>query len=99
MCGCVCVVLFVLDMENSTGSSCFSLEDDDCSQLFITQSSNNSNKVIGREDSDEESVFGGSFLGIKGTDFASPNVSVLGMPSCYSDISDPEEDFVLPKHR
>ena len=62
----------------------FSLEDEEYSQLFITQSSNNSVNVT-------ENDGNGSILGDP-LDFKSPCVSVLS--DQYSDISD--EEFDIP---
>ena len=70
----------------------FSLEEDDCHQLFITQECKES---IGDEvfDDNYEDT---SILGIDGNDFSSPNVSVVhGLSAVYSDISD-SEDFEKP---
>ena len=67
----------------------FSLEEDDCNQLFITQECKES---IGEEvyDDNYEDT---SILGIDGNNFSSPNVSVVrGLNAVYSDILD-SEDF------
>ena len=62
----------------------FSLEDDDCPELFITQS--------GSSESANQSEIGNK-SGILGepSDFSSPCVSILGAK--YSDISDDEDVF------
>ena len=64
----------------------FSLEDDDCPELFITQSgsTDDANDSISRN---KCSILGDS------SDFSSPSVSILN--SRYSDISD-DEDLVFP---
>ena len=64
----------------------FSLEDDECPELFITQSG--SNNVTG----EEFGSISGDILG-DGTDVSSPCVSI--MQSQYSDISD-DDDLVFP---
>ena len=69
----------------------FSLEDDDCNDLFITQSSN--------EDINDCNV--GCNLQILGKedDFSAPLSSIVsgstGNPTVYSDISD-DNDFQIP---
>ena len=64
----------------------FSLEDDDCSQMFITQSSPKRQRISNEE------VGNFSILGDE-MDFSSPCVSVLSGTNNphYSDISD--DDF------
>ena len=69
----------------------FSLEDDDCNDLFITQSSNS-------DESAEKVSNNVQILG-KDTDFSSPLCSIVSgskpAEAQYSDISD-EEDFQIP---
>ena len=64
----------------------FSLEDDDCPELFITQSASNVN-VNDSINQNNSSILGDP------SDFSSPCVSILS--SQYSDISD-DEDIVFP---
>ena len=63
----------------------FSLEDDECHELFITQSG--SNKENGDEFGSISAILG------DGSDFSLPCVSI--MQSQYSDISD-DDDLVFP---
>ena len=76
----------------------FSLEDDDYGNIFITQeSSSNSDVVFDLDKSGENEEL---FLGVKLTDFKSPNVSQVDTirNPMYSDISDDDdlEDFQIP---
>ena len=69
----------------------FSLEDDDCNELFITQES--------KEDSGVKTVEGGQFLGHDVFDFKSPCTSFVTKKEAYvpecEDISDSEFDGLL----
>ena len=65
----------------------FSLEDEDCDELFITQSSSN-----GGDNSDTTEIMKSSPVLSDGNSFSEPLVSVLDTK--YSDISD--EDFNIP---
>ena len=68
-----------------------SLEEDDCSQLFITQESKEGGGNENMEVDDEFDLF----LGVKSDDFASPMASIVESRKIegaqYSDIS--EDDF------
>ena len=75
----------------------FSLEDDDdASALFITQTPKNDR--INEEPSEGNSSFG--ILGVDSFDFSTPCSSLLNdttsKSSMYSDISEPEDDFMEP---
>ena len=73
----------------------FSLEDEECSQLFITQESKSSvSSNIGENDGKVMDSMT-NFLGMLPYDFTSPTKSLLIKDSVYSDISD-AEDFNIP---
>ena len=78
------VLLFDLTM-NISGQDIFSLEDDDCNDLFITQESTGCSQLdILSDDSENESFLGSNFQ-----DFSSPNVSVVrGLEAIYSNIKE-----------
>ena len=88
------VLLFDLTM-NMLGQDIFSLEDDDCNDLFITQESTGCSQLeILSDDSENE-----SFLGLNFQDFSSPNVSVVkGLEAIYSNISD-TDNFQEPSQK
>ena len=75
VCGCMylCCTFYVIKMD------LFSLEEDKCPELFITQESNKVDEDMYVEESgkDEE------FLGIKMNDFGSPCTSLMGLPSMH----------------
>ena len=70
----------------------YSLEDDDCSQLFITQESKDNDVEMGEKN--EGSSFNGDdlFLGLNESDFATPCSSLVTSEhsAIYLDISDAE---------
>ena len=73
----------------------FSLEDEECSQLFITQESKSSvSSNIGENDGKIMDSMT-NFLGMLPYDFTSRTKSLLIKDSVYSDISD-AEDFKIP---
>ena len=67
----------------------FSLEDDDCSQLFITQEPKDKIADVLENSSENSYISDGVFLGIAENEFASPCVSLLKPKNdaIYSDIS------------
>ena len=72
----------------------FSLEDEDCSQLFITQQP--SQKIVNMLDKSDENNDSGNetFLGLSADDFKSPCSSLVTksvLSNDYSDISDVDE--------
>ena len=92
---CVCGVIICLKCLKLNNESQFSLEDDDCSQMFITQSSVN-NVGFEKAESDEEvdsGLLSSTFLSVDQLDFKTPSVSVIGKAKQYSDISDDEYVF------
>ena len=72
----------------------FSLEDDDCSQLFITQEPKEKNMELIEINGNQTSNDSGIFLGNPVTDFKSLCVSLSGSNNIniYSDISEDEFD-------
>ena len=72
----------------------FSLEDDEWSELFITQELRNNIAEILEKTDENLPMECGKFLGTYGNDFASPCTSVVqkGNMLIYPDISD-DEDF------
>ena len=70
----------------------FSLEDDDCSQLFIAQEPKENIVDLMEKSANESSNDGSLFLNRSVSDFASPCVSLIGNKNVtvYSDISDDE---------
>ena len=75
----------------------FSLEDEDISQMFITQESKNHNSGFLDKSGEEEDGESGLFMGVKPTDFKSPCTTVTYNQNSqkYSDISD-DDDLILP---
>ena len=68
----------------------FSLEDDDCNDLFITQEAKSDENLV-NEMAKSDGEYD-SFLGVEAMDFASPCVSVVqGLDSVYPDISEAED--------
>ena len=78
----------------------FSLEEDDCSDLFVTQTPRKKNIVPPSEENCNESQEGNEFRGVDQHDFMSPCVSLHSKlentSTVYSAISDPEDDFEKP---
>ena len=72
-----------------------SLEDEECSQLFITQESKDNSNYEKNENCEKMEVNDSVYLGNSSTDFSSPCVSLVSRDSIYSDISD-DDDFELP---
>ena len=68
----------------------FSLEDEDCGNIFITQESNSDSKLMVQDE--ESDLEFDSVFGISASDFQSPCVSMV-KPSenIYSDISDADD--------
>ena len=73
----------------------FSLEDDDCIQLFITQLSQNDSGFINCANDSNNQDKSEKFIGLNPTDFTSLVTSLLHRDSVYSDISD-DDEFILP---
>ena len=69
----------------------FSLEDEDCSELFITQEPKENLVGLMNENVENMEVNDDSFLGLEKTNFSSPCVSLVSKDSIYSDISDAED--------
>ena len=86
-------------MSDYYNDSVFSLENDDASQLFITQSSNNDNRGDESEEDMDTGVLSSTFLGVAPTDFQSPCVSLIAHNGNYSDISEPEAESSDYKQR
>ena len=81
-----CLVLFCVKFYvgiMAENMDLFSLEDDDCSQLFITQEP--------KQNIENMDINDGMFLGIAKTDFSSPCASLVSKDSIYSDISNAED--------
>ena len=98
MCFVGFVRIFGLTFWNLMVMEVFSLEEEECGGLFLTQQSNINE---GDEQEDENSGENGddkSFFGLSASDFTSPCVSLVGrnVPNVpqYSDISEGDEDFV-----
>ena len=74
-----------------------SLEDEDVSELFITQESSKINQEIDEKNEESDD----NFLGLLTDDFQSPCVSLVNCDNKphYSDISDDENDFSGKKER
>ena len=70
----------------------FSLEDDDASELFITQTPRNFEQ---NNDKSEDEFDFGEYLEVTG-DHVVKEDKVNDSVPVYSDISDPEDDFVNP---
>ena len=78
----------------------FSLEEEECGGLFLTQNSRNHNgeseEFANKEDKSRED----NFFGMDPFDFTSPCVSMIcrntERNTLYSDISDDEKDFQNP---
>ena len=86
-------------MSDFQCDSLFSLEDEDASQLFITQTPSSKNFMDkDNDDSDENSTEIMQF-GINGTDFKSLVVLLVTKMPQYSDISDEETDFRMDDSR
>ena len=71
----------------------YSLEEDECNELFITRTSSadgyNKDKIEMHNAEDSHK----SFLGVAHMDFQSPCSSLVGEKQMYSDISDAEDDI------
>ena len=82
----ICVYLLIMDM--------FSLEEDDASNLFITQESKDYMEVEGRDEDCGDEIF----VGVHPLNFGMPSKLLINpnMPH-YSDISDDENAFERPK--
>ena len=72
----------------------FSLEEEDCGGLFLTQQSSSS-QLEGKKD--EENEMETTFLGLRSDDFQSPCASLVtksqAVGGAYSDISEEECEF------
>ena len=66
----------------------FFLEEDDCPELFITQTPKAEDNNCGESEENQEKVEQNKFLGVRVNDFRSPCASVLDVEPHYSDISD-----------
>ena len=90
--GCVFVVSYsILKSENMAENlDLFSLEDEDISQLFITQEpKQNVMELLDKSDEEMDMEDSNYFLGVAETDFQSPCRSIFGQAvPIYSDISD-----------
>ena len=76
----------IVKMDDKIPHSLYFLEDEDVSQLFITQSSNNEDFEVESEGENNK------FLGLDPMDFQLPCSSLLGNVAHYSDISKPEDE-------
>ena len=74
----------------------FSLEEDEFSELFITQESNRSVSNVSEEENADK-----LFLGVEEDDFGTLSVSIVRSKEVphYSDISEDNKDFEKPNFR
>ena len=93
MCFVLSIYVCGLIMSLDNDVPMFSLEEDDCSSLFITQTpSNNCSQMDVSKDVDYSDV-----LGLDTSENTSVVFAVNVIKGAkYSDISDPEDDFVNP---
>ena len=88
----LCALFFASIMSLCDKMDVFLLEDDDCNELFITQTSKGDACKAEDKEEDEMEVFDDLFLGVKPDDFASPSVKIVDKGPHYSDISEAEEE-------